>query len=618
MCGIAGIFRHDNIDADRRDLWPMLSAMVHRGPDDRGDWQKGRIALGYQRLTILDLSARSNQPMITADGQGVLVYNGEVYNHPDLRRELERDGVAFRTTGDTEVVLQALHCWGPARSLPRFDGMFALAFVDLRGGALWLARDRLGIKPLAVYQTDSELVFASEVKALLAHPRVVRRVDKAAVTAWLIGHPPMPPRTCFEDVGGLEAGTWWKVTGEGIQRQQYYSAIENLDINRLCAARNMMPADFVDPFRDTLRTSVRLHLVSDVPVATMCSGGVDSSLITAYAKSFTPNIQTYVADTCGSESEAPQARRVAAHLGVDIHCIPVDRQCYLQLWPQSVWYSDAPSFRPSDPALLAVTQQCRTDGVKVLLTGEGSDELFGGYQWQSDTFRRWRRLHRPWRKLYHRWIRNAELARLRYAPFAGMPSRRHIAFRRRFTIAVEPQIQLLPHHFLERLQAVEPPEDRAFFAKCFYDLYDNLPTLLHRHDRMGMAASIEMRVPFLGNDLVDLAFHLPRRAKLHRNCGKWVVKEAATGLLPSDVVHAAKKGFPMPAGYPRGCERLLHDGLVCEHLKWSSATLNEVLTFAADDAAFLFQVTSLEIWMRLFFGNETPARIGERLLELAQ
>jgi asparagine synthase (glutamine-hydrolysing) len=596
----------------------MLNAIAHRGPDDRGLWQDGRVAFGHQRLTILDLSARANQPMVSPDGQGVLVYNGEVYNHQDLRRALEREGLAFRTTSDTEVILQAFCHWGPERTIPLLNGMFALAYLDRREDALWLARDRLGIKPLLVCQTGRELVFASEAKALLACAKVPRRADRAVLTAWLLGWTPTAPHTFFEGISALPAGTWWKVTGSGIVRKQYFHALEVLDVRRIVSARDAALTSLLEAFRETLKTSVRLHMVSDVPVAAMCSGGVDSGLIAAYAKEFDPTIRAYVADVGGDESEASQAHRVAALLGIPIDTVPVDRKRYLQLWPLAVWHSDGPINRPSDPALLAVAQRCREHGIKVLLTGEGSDELFGGYEWQSHTFRLWSRLHRPWRKLYQRWIRNAELTRLRYGPFAGMPSRRDPAFRRRLMIGLEPELQMLPQRILNRLGAVEPPEDRAFLARCLYDLYDNLPSLLHRHDRMGMAASMEMRVPFLENGMMDLAFHLPRRAKLHRDCGKWIVKHVASEMLSADIVYAPKKGFPMPAGVTRGCQRLLLGGLARDYMEWSSATLDEILAFAADDPIFRLHITGTEIWMRLFFANEKPDQIGERLQEFAQ
>ncbi len=323
----------------------MLSAIVHRGPDDNGSWQKGRVALGQQRLTILDLSARSNQPMITPDELGVLIYNGEVYNYREIRRELEREGLEFRTTGDTEVVLRALHHWGPERSIPHFNGMFALAYLDLRADALWLARDRVGIKPLVVCQTGSELIFASEVKALVAHPRVSRRLDGHTMAEFLLARPWRSRRTMFEGIGGLEPGTWWKITGAGVEKKQYFHVLDNVDVSRLAAANKASPSQFVEALRNTLQNSVRLHLASDVPLGAMCSGGVDSSLIAAYAKDFQPDIQTYVADVRGSneDSEAPQAERVARHLGVAVHRVPIDRQRYLELWPHVVWHSDGPS-----------------------------------------------------------------------------------------------------------------------------------------------------------------------------------------------------------------------------------------------------------------------------------
>ncbi len=263
-----------------------------------------------------------------------------------------------------------------------------------------------------------------------------------------------------------------------------------------------------------------------------------------------------------------------------------------------------------------MTQACRADGIKVLLTGEGSDELFGGYEWQSATFELWRRLHRPWHKLFRRQFDNDQL-RLHHAPLASMPSRKDPMFRRRLMTAMDAEIELLPRRLLERLASIEPPEDRAFLAQCFTDLYDSLPTLLHRHDAMGMAASMEMRVPFLENDMLDLAFHLPRRAKLHRGIGKWVVKMAAIERLPADIVHASKKGFPMPEAFTRGTQRLLLNGLLREQMEWSSATLDEILEMVKDDAAFRYHITGLEIWMRIFFGKETPDRVGEHLLTLA-
>ena len=233
MCGIAGIWRKDGTTADASLLGPMLDAILHRGPDDIGTWSNGPAALGHTRLTILDLTDRAHQPLVTEDGQGILVYNGEVYNYPTLRAELEREGISVESTGDSEVVLKALHHWGPENSVPRFDGMFAFAYIDLRGGkqTLWLARDRIGIKPLVVAELGDELVFASEVKSLLTHPRVPRAPDDRALT-WLLFQGRIEPhRTAFAGIRGLRPGTWWRIDAHGkrVKKQMLYYRDEKLN-----------------------------------------------------------------------------------------------------------------------------------------------------------------------------------------------------------------------------------------------------------------------------------------------------------------------------------------------------------------------------------------------------
>jgi asparagine synthase (glutamine-hydrolysing) len=503
------------------------------------------------------------------------------------------------------VVLQALHHWGPAASIPLFDGMFAFAYVDLREPALWLARDRLGIKPLAVADTGAELLFASESKALIVHPRVPRKVDEVALVRGLAKGLLSFPRSLFTGIEELEPGSWWKVNDCGIERRQYFHVLTALNVERLVAAQEIDPRVFVDRFSETMRRSVRQHLVSDVPLAAMCSGGVDSSLIAALAKTDNNAIVGYVADAPVGRGEAAQAERVGRHLGVQVRRVPVDRERFLRLWPHSVWHSDKPSTHLSDAALLAVAQTCRADGIKVLLTGEGSDELFGGYAEQRRTHSRWRM---------------AGLMRL--SPIASH-RRRALTWQRsrhfsRRSVAHYADEELLNRRLFDLLSPVGSIPDRAFLAHCFTDLYQHLACLLHRHDRLGMAASIEMRVPFLQNDLFDLAFHLPRRVKLRRSTSKWVVKQAALASLPSDVVFARKKGFPMPDDYSLGSERLLVGGLLAELLGWSSTATTLIVSDLAQKGNFSrFLAVGFEIWLRLFFGNESPDELGERLVAFA-
>ena len=616
MCGFVGIWRRDGRDADPALLAPMLATIGHRGPDDGDEWQAGRIALGHRRLSIIDLTSGSRQPMIIADGQGALVYNGEVYNFREIRRELEGEGARFASAGDTEVVLQALHRWGVERSLSRFNGMFAFAYFDGRDGTLWLARDRLGIKPIVVAEAGNELLFASEAKAVLAHPGVRPAIDDVALSRFLLGAQRESHRGLFSGIEGVRAGAFWKVTERSIEKRTYFDAVEAVDVARLAAQRGADVRVLTAQFADALRGSVRLHLVSDAPLAAACSGGVDSGLITAFAAEQAPDLKAYVADMQDASSEAPQAERVTRHLGVAIRRVPVDRATFLKLWPLAVWHSDRPSYHPSDPALLAVARACRADGVKVLLTGEGSDEMFGGYPWQRRTYWRWRRLT-TWRRFFANPDgRRERRERIEYAPFFNLIGGGDLHLRRRLTAALDSDLELLPRRIMAKLAPIEPVADRAFLGNCLFDLHDHLSWILHRHDRIGMAASIEMRVPFIENGIIDLALHTPRHAKLRGRTGKWLVRQAAATVLPPRTVYARKKGFPVPESFTRGCERLLSNGALAEKLHWSKDTNRAIIVDLASDGFLRYQLVGLEMWLRIFFSNESTAQLQERLMAL--
>jgi asparagine synthase (glutamine-hydrolysing) len=329
-----------------------------------GVWHEGRVAFGHRRLASLDPSATASQPMLTGDGTGILICDGEIYNHRALRRDLENDGVRSCGSDDTEVLLHALHNWGPERILPRLNGVFAFAYLDRRRGELWLARDRLGTKPLLVANTGAELLFASEAKALLAHPRMETGVDRHALTRWLLERGEGPDKPPFLGMTQLEPGSWWKVSEQGIDKRQYFHALTAIDVDRLVAASSTKPANFVSQFRDDLKRSIELRLEPRAPLAVMCSGGVDSSLIAAYAKEQLPELTGYVADVAFPDSEAAEAERAGRHLGIPIRRVVVDQPRFLALWPYTVWHSDGPTTHPSDAALLAVLQTCRADGVR--------------------------------------------------------------------------------------------------------------------------------------------------------------------------------------------------------------------------------------------------------------
>jgi asparagine synthase (glutamine-hydrolysing) len=290
MGGLVGIWRCDSRAAQSDELVPMLAAIRHRGPDNTGCWHNERVALGHNRLSTRDLTTAGSQPMITADGNGVIVYDGEVYNSGELRKALENVGVEFKSTGDTEVVLQALHHWGPAEAIPRFNGMFALAYLDLREPALWLARDRIGIKQLVTADIGTDLIFASEAKALIAHPRMKRQVNKPALMQILIEERYAGQASLLDGINPVEPGSYWKVTDKHIKRRQYYHVLEAIDVARIVDAQREDAAIFVSRFEQQLRESVSRHLVGDVTIATTCSGGVDSGLVSAFAREVNPDI----------------------------------------------------------------------------------------------------------------------------------------------------------------------------------------------------------------------------------------------------------------------------------------------------------------------------------------
>lgn len=614
MCGFVGILRDDGGQVEPSLVARMLEPLQHRGPDGRGIWSENGVALGHLRLSILDLSERARQPIATSDGAGVLVYNGEVYNYVELRDELEREGISFASTGDSEVVLQALARWGPERAIPRFNGMFAFAYYDTRSRELWLGRDRLGIKPLYVAECGHELLFGSEPQALLAHPAVSPRPDRLAIASFVLRGRPDARLTMFEGITAIEPGSWWRVDGRGIERRRWFHVLDALDVDRLLSDDHRTA---VSRFERALDESVRLHLASDVPLATICSGGVDSSLITAIASRHHPDLRSYVADLPFVRGEGDKAQRVADSLKVPLRRVCVDQELFLRSWPEAVAYDGHPCFHRSNVALLALVRVCRADGVKVLLNGEGADELFGGYLWQEAAFRTY-----DWRSRLARALifppkrRRRARRRLQAMRFKALPGVEGLSDRAIATVDGEGEIRR--RALLEKLAPIRSRADRAFLMRCLDDLYYSVDTLLRRHDRMAMAASIEMRVPFIENRLIDLGIHLPRRAKFYRGHSKWVVKQAAQKLLPADIVHATKRAFPMPSGFDAGCEALLHGGAAGELLHWTEATRHAMVQIAQRDDKLRFLLVGLELWARHALGGEPPAALAEELLVAAR
>jgi asparagine synthase (glutamine-hydrolysing) len=372
-----------------------------------------------------------------------------------------------------------------------------------------------------------------------------------------------------------------------------------------------------------------MHLVSDAPLAAMLSGGLDSSLMLAVARRHQKDIVAYVADVQGRRvSEAPTAQKVADHLGIELRPVKVDAEDYLRLWPMVVYQNDQPNYFMQNVPFTAVAAAARRDGFKVLLSGEGSDELFGGYDRHVEMYRMWhlRRLHSrlipniaPLRALGKWFGRLApiDLNALAERPFSHLTKWDEADEETRALCVLDgAQRHAREKALFRRLERIEPIEERAFLARSFEDYYIHLRTLLICNDKMGMVQSIEARVPFLETDLIDFALHLPCSAKFLKGMTKRIVKKAAEKHLPADIVHARKIGFAVNERAWKGTEGLLKGGMVPELFKWGSTDLQGISTALLEDSVFAFHILSVELWARIYFRGESTADLGEALLAM--
>jgi asparagine synthase (glutamine-hydrolysing) len=626
MCGIAGFAGHTHERA-ADILQAMLSRITRRGPDDSGVWHKGDVGLGHSRLSIIDLTGRGHQPFVTDDQLGVLVFNGEIYNYRELRRRLEQEGVVFRSGTDTEVVLHALHNWGPEAAVPLFNGMFAFAYHDLRDQSLWLARDRLGIKPLFIARTGRGLVFASEQKALFEHPSVECRMDQHAVLSLLLYERFDGTMTPYVGVESFLPGTLCRFRNGTETVSTYFDVLRDIEPERIGRNAGQSFASQLAQFEQLLSDSVAMHLVSDAPLATMCSGGLDSGLVTAMASRHSPHLVSYVADIEGMQGrEVARARLITDSLGVELRPVPVDRETYFRTLPEAVVANDQPLFFSQHVAAMVVAKTLRSDGFKVVLTGDGADELFGGYTWHANAYRHW---HRTVQRA--RWIPDNRLMR---AVGRRIPALHPVNIGQRIShyltgghpinyisdtsniLFVAGAPRTLRHRRLFRKLAGLALEDRGFLACSFEDIYVQMRECLNSLDKMTMKHSIEARVPFLENRLIEFGLNLPVTAKYKNGVTKRIVRNLAEKHLPDSVVHLPKIGFATEPSLWRATTPFLRDGRVADLLKWPSRDQDEILALAKQRPYYQFRLMSCEMWLRTRFDNASPREISDQLLAL--
>jgi asparagine synthase (glutamine-hydrolysing) len=620
MCGIAGVLHRDGTPVDERLVRRMTDILAHRGPDGEGFYVRDPVGLGHRRLAIIDLASGA-QPMAAAQGGAWITYNGEVYNYRDLRRELVGRGCEFRTTSDTEVVLAAYQTWG-VDCLSRLRGMFAFAIWDERRRRLFLARDRVGIKPLVYAWDGRRLRFASEIKALLQDPSLPKELDWDGLRDYLTylyvpgeqtifrGIRKLPPAgylVCDVDGGPPEVGTYWDL--------------------RMCSEQGVSEAEWAARLEDALREAVRLHMVSDVPVGAFLSGGLDSSSVVAcMAQVASGPVKTY---SIGFDEEDYDelfyARQVAKRYGTE-HFEMIVKPDVVDVVPKLAWQFDEPFGDVSAIPTYCVSKITR-EHVTVALSGDGGDESFAGY-------RRYARAA----GLRARMDRTAlALAKpfLRWAGARRSPGARGREFLRSLGMSsMERYQQMITYQSAESLDAlltrqswaelrrrpgVEPTGETGSAGPVDYvsalqyrDVHGYLPgDILTKVDRTSMLTSLETRVPLLDHVVMELAGRIPSTLKLRNGTGKHIFKEAMRRHLPDDVRLRRKMGFGVPLG--SWLRTSLRD-FACDILSESVVRQRGVLQPAAvtklleqhlsgrrDNSSQLWSFMCLELWFRTWW-----------------
>jgi asparagine synthase (glutamine-hydrolysing) len=626
VCGIAGCYQQ----TDGHKLADVMTDRIaHRGPDAGGVWahqdERVSIHLGHRRLSIIDLSSAADQPF--RKDNLVLVYNGELYNYKQLRGELAAAGASFITHSDTEVVLEAWRRWGPG-SLDRFRGMFAFALADITTGELVLARDPLGIKPLFYHQRGEGIVFASELKALLTAVGTELRIEPAALSASMLYYWVPEQRCAIKGVSKLPAGCWARIRPGGTVEVRPYWRVQ--DVAAEAAAGP--PADL----RAVIEESVAAHLVADVPVSSFLSGGLDSSIITvlahrdaqsvdAYTITFRPEDQRLEA----MPDDAFYARKVAKQFGIDLHEIEISPDI-VDLLPRMVDILDEPIGDPAAINTLLMCEAARAAGVKVILSGMGADELFGGYRKHLACVMasRYHRLPAVARTAlrtgvnslpvsvggrglrYPRWAK-------RFMTFAELPE--EARFRRSYTL-YDPEglVALVGPDLADTVGAVidehaaiynDNALDDEINRMCLADTRLFMAGLnLTYTDRASMAASVEVRVPFVDKAVAQAAFTIPGTQKIRGRQSKAALKDAAEAWLPSEIVHRPKASFgaPLRAWVRNDLRELINDVLVGGELVQAGVLRKHALlgliaderAGRADNAKQIWQLLSMELWYR--------------------
>jgi asparagine synthase (glutamine-hydrolysing) len=634
MCGICGVFYRDRAQrVERETLAGMNQRIVHRGPDDEGFFIEGNVGLAMRRLSIIDVKT-GHQPIANEDENIWIVYNGELYNHQELRRELEALGHRYRTRSDTETIIHLYEEYG-RDCVKRLRGMFAFAIWDRRTRQLFIARDRLGIKPL-YYRFDGQtLLFGSEIKTILAYPGVRAELEHSTLAEYLAFGYVVEPKTMYAGVSKLLPGHVMEIAEGGEPEISSY-----WDLQVKADDGNRPRSYYVSRYREMLESCVASHLMSDVPLGVFLSGGLDSSAVAALTTKIRKEpIETFAVGY-GEEqfSELRFARQVAEHIGSKHHEVHLSRDEFFRILPRLIWHEDEPIVWPSSVSLYLVARLAR-ERVTVVLTGEGSDETLAGYTRYAWTLSN-ARMDRVYRTLTPAFARqlvrkgidggplSAALHRKLQHTFlvrdgASWPSFYFDNFYSAFSTAE--QVELLTDEARRMAGDAYAGSMRYWNASSgdmlhrllYTDIKTYLVELLMKQDQMSMAASVESRVPFLDHELVEFTASIPPQYDVKGFAGKFVLKSAVEDLLPHEIVYRPKMGFPTPwAFWLAGSQLDMLEHLLLEPRTQDRGLCNRSVVAKLfrehragqrDHGNRIWRLLNLELWQRVCLEGDRVA-----------
>ncbi len=616
MCGIFGIVFADGITEPPEDKLVESSKLIsHRGPDGHGIYSGPGVGFVHTRLSLVDLQQRSNQPMWDAEQNFCLIYNGEIYNFLELRHYLKGLGVEFATTSDTEVLLKLLIRDGIEAALPRLQGMFAFAFYDVKRKRIVLARDRFGIKPLHLYCDDNKIVFASEIKAM--KPWVELKPNSFQMIRYLMNAgAPIRDKGFYENIDIVPAGSVVTITaGAPPEYSKFADVLDSVNRDKIEELEGLSNKQIIDLVDEQMQYAVKQMLFADAPVGALCSGGVDSSLIMAIASKYHNNLAIFHADVVGPLSEYDAAVNLAKHLNLDLLSVQTNDDDFIRLTPEVLFHYEQPfSGHPHSVPFMMVSKLVQENGVKAVLSGEGSDECFLGYEYIA---------LEPFWRFFHR-----QIGKIRDL-IERMPVIGHNVFNTESNFS-----QLVPDMLGQFANSIDQRNAREVYTTILkkpvdqnirtLDLLRNhLVTLLHRNDTMGMSAGIEARFPFLDETFVETAVNLPLRHKIRFSPvtwekdhpllrDKWVIRQVADRYLPKLLSRRKKRGFNVNAFGRMGVHNRFFE----------SDFINSQFKLSKNEAAYLFDTADqplklklmmLEVWGRLFMQNSSVSEVQQDL-----